>query len=203
MKRFLGALFLAVFFCAAFPASAHAALTSSQIDSILGLLTAFDADSATVARVRATLMGNSAPTAGTLWFGAGTQPTAGEVDRNSVDVPFTTITLSNNSAAAATIYTITVERAGSASDSSVRSIELLQGGTTLATASGLDSKHQATLAPQSLTVAAGNTVTLTLVADLSNKARSNKTLGLTVVALNASSPVSGVLPLTGTLQKID
>lgn len=203
MKRFFSIVFLSVFVFTAFPASAQAALTSSQINSILDLLTAFDADSSTVARVRATLMGGAAPAAGTLWFGAGVQPVKTDISRTSVNVPFTTITLSNNSAAEATIYTITVERAGSASDSSIRSIELLQGGMTLATASGLDSKHQATLVPESFAVAAGSTITLTLVADLSTKARSNKTLGLTVVALNASSPISGVLPLTGTLHKID
>ncbi len=203
MKKFLGSIFFAFFLCAAFPASAQAALNASQINSILDLLTAFDADSATVARVRATLMGNAAPTAGTLWFGAGVQPVATEISRSATDIPFTTITLTNNSASAATIYTITVERAGTASDSSVRTIELLQGSTLIASTNTLDSKHQAVLTPQNLAVPAGGTITLTLTGDLSSKARSNKTLGLSVVALNTSSPLSGVLPLVGTLQKID
>ncbi len=203
MKKFFGTVFLALFICVAFPLSAQAALTSSQIDSILGLLTAFDADPVTVAQVRATLLGGAAPAAGTLWFGAGAQPTAGEISRSDAAIPFTTITLTNNSTSAAIIYTITVERAGSASDSSVRTIELLQSNTTIASTNTLDTKHQATLAPKDLTVAAGSTITLTLSGTLSSKARSNKTLGLTVVALNASSPLSGVLPLVGTLHKID
>lgn len=202
MKRLAITALLASALFITLPTPAQAALTSSQIDAVLGLLSAFNTDSDTISRVRATLRGGAAPTPGTLWFGAGTQPTATEVARNSTDIPFTTVTLTNNSSVSATIYTITVLRAGTASDSAVRTITLMDGATSLASATDLDTKHQATLAPENLTIPAGQSMTLTLAGDLSNKARSNKTIGLTVVALNTSSPISGALPLEGTLYTI-
>lgn len=198
------ALMLACAVLLASPAPAQAALTTAQVEAVLSLLAAFNADSATIANVRASLGGTTAPASGSLWFGAGIQPSATIVERGAEDVPFTTLTLANNTGATATIYTITVQRAGTGSDSSLRAIELKNtAGAILASATSLDSKHQATLTPSTLTIAPGQSITLTLAGDLSSKARSGKTLGLTVVAINASSPLAGTLPLTGTLQKVD
>ncbi len=184
------------------PAPAQAALTSAQVEAVLNLLSAFGADAKIISNVRATLGGTATPAAGSLWFGAGQEPAVLTVEPGTERVPCTTISLINNSGGAVIIYTLTVERAGTASDSSLSEASLIgAAGAVLATAPTLG-KHQTTLTPGALTLAKGQSLTLTVAGTVAKSARANRTVGLTVVAVNASSPILGSLPLTGVLHKI-
>lgn len=191
------------------PIEAQAALLPQQVEAVIALLSAFGADKTVIANVRATLGGGTttaAPTAaGSLGFAPGVQPPRLTLSPSTNDVPFTVVYLLNNTTAQVEIYTVTVERYGTASDSYLRSAQLRDAsGTTRDTVSSFDTRHQATLAGNGLTLAAGGSAVVTIVGDLTNKrATSNKTIGLKVVAINASAPLLGTLPVSGTTHTID
>lgn len=205
MKRLTtGALFAGALLLS--PATAQAALTQAQAQAVLDLLSAFGADAAVIQNVRTTLLGGPAIGVGatrSLGFGPATPPAELRVARGTARVPFTTLTLTNHTSAAATIYSLSVERHGSGSDSALSKVELVDAsGIAHAQSTSFDSRHQTILAP-TMTLTAGQSITLTVTGDVSASARRGKTAGLSIVAINASTPVSGTLPLVGTLQRVE
>lgn len=204
MRRLLFAAALGAVLVA--PTPAGAALLPQQVDAVLALLDAFGASESVVANVRAALRGgaSTAPSAaGSLGFAAAVQPPPLRLLRGTERVPFTAVSLVNNTNAVVDIYTVTIERQGSGTDSAISTVSLL-GDSMVASASGFDSKHQVNLPTNGLTLAAGASATITIAGDISSKkTRSGRTVGLTVLAINASAPLLGTLPIGGTLHTLD
>lgn len=179
------------------PASAQAALTEAQLATLLSMLTKFGESATTIQAIQAAL-GASAGTTGSLSFAPGTQPTAQEVKPGTESVSFTTVVITNNTKAAVTLYSLVVERGGTSTDANLKNLVLMQGTQALGnTVRSLDSRHQASLSANDLVLAAGQSVTLTVAADISTKKSRNRTVELAVVAVNSSSPIAGSLPLAG------
>lgn len=155
----------------------------------------------------ASLCGGSTPTTpttgGSVVVGAAAQPVNSLAPAGANRVPFTTFTITNNSAAQVTVNSITVQRTGLGVDANFSGIVLVdQNGLQIGTAKTLNSNHQANLDGFVLNV--GETKTLTVAGNISSSnAQSGQIVSLQVVAVNTGATVGGALPITGASQTIN
>ncbi len=136
---------------------------------------------------------------------AGAQPANALAPQGAARVPFTTITLKNNSGSVATVNGITVERTGLGVDSNFGGIVLIDAANSvqLGTAKTLNSNHQATIG-DSFTINPGETKTLTVAGNIASASNvSGQIVSLQVVAVAATVPVAGSLPITGASHTIN
>ena len=149
--------------------------------------------------------GSTTPTGPGLTVSASAQPANSLADQSATRVPFTTFTLTNNSSAAVTINSVTVQRTGFANDAVFSGIVLLdQTGAQIGVSSTLNSNHQANIG-SSFVLNAGQSMTYTVAGNMASSlsAYSGQIASLQVVAINSSSAVSGSLPITGASQTIN
>jgi len=146
------------------------------------------------------------PTGPGITVNAGSQPTNSLAPSSASRVPFTTLTLTNNSGVVQTVNGITVERTGLGVDANFAGIVLVDSTNNiqLGNAKTLNSNHQATVG-DTFTINPGETKTLTVAGNIAAAAtaQSGQIVSLKIVAVNSSAAVSGVLPITGASHTIN
>ncbi len=149
--------------------------------------------------------GTTTPTGPGLTVMAGAQPANALAPQGAARVPFTTLTVKNNSGSVATVNGITVERTGLGVDANFGGIVLIDAvnNIQLGTAKTLNSNHQATVG-DSFTINPGETKTLTVAGNIASASNvSGQIVSLQVVAINATVPVAGSLPIMGASHTIN
>ncbi|KKW19240.1 MAG: hypothetical protein UY63_C0017G0017 [Parcubacteria group bacterium GW2011_GWA2_51_10] len=138
------------------------------------------------------------PVTGSVTIMAGMQPANSLAPENAANVPFTNVTLTNNSSAAVTINSVTVERAGLAQDAVFSGLILLDGTMRIGSSKTLNSNHQATL-DAAVTLQPGQSKMLTVAADMNSSLDSyaGQVGSLSVIGVNTTATVSGSLPIVG------
>jgi len=145
------------------------------------------------------------PTGPGLTVTAGAQPANALAPQGAARVPFTTFTVTNNSGSVATVNGITVERVGLGVDGNLSGVVLIDAvnNIQLGTAKTLNSNHQATVG-DSFTINPGETKTLTVAGNISSVSNvSGQIVSLQVVAIAATVPVVGTLPIMGASHTIN
>lgn len=201
ISRFLGGLFI-VGVCM-FAVPAQAALNPGQANAIVLLLVSFGADDATIANVWRALGGSTGAVStntGSLSFIEATRPDNESIFPGATAVPFTTFAVTNGTNAPATIYSVTVEQAGQGKDTNVESVMVVGANTATSTPKPL-SGSQVDL-DSAITLSPWQSITLTVAANISPRARAGQTVRLEVVAINASVPTKGDLPVLGSARSI-
>ena len=144
-------------------------------------------------------------TGGQISVSASAQPVNSLAVVSASRVPFTTFTVTNNSSAAVTVNSVTVQRVGLGVDANFSGVVLLdQNGLQTGTAKTLNSNHQANL--DGFTLAAGASQTFTVAGNIQTDAGgadSGQVVALQVVAINTSATVSGSLPISGASHTIN
>ncbi len=133
-----------------------------------------------------------------LAVAAGTQPASSLFPLNSTRVPFTVLKMTAGSSDV-TVNSLTAERTGLAVDASFSGVVLLdEMGTQVGIAKTLNSVHQVIL-NEPFTVKAGQTRVMTLAGNgaTSSNSRGGQIAYLSLVAVSASSDVTGNLPVVG------
>lgn len=144
--------------------------------------------------------------AGTLTVSlASDTPAAGVAVEKASRVPFTKIALTAG-ATAVTVTAITAQRTGLASDSALSSVALIDNATNLQVGLNqtLNSIHQVTVR-ENLTIPANTTKYYTLAANMPTTLDSyaGQVAALSLVSVETTATVSGVLPITGNGQTIN
>jgi len=201
-SKFLGSLFIVGVCIVAVPA--QAAVTPSQANAIVLLLVSFGADDATIANIWKTLTGGTAgvtsiTNSGSLSFIEATRPDNTSIMPGATSTPFTAFSLTNSTNAPATIYSITVEQTGD-KDSNVEGVMIVDAKDMVSTPKPL-SGGQVDL-DSGITLAPGESVLLTVAANISAKAKAGQKVQLEVVAINASVPIKGDLPILGSTRSV-
>ena len=202
-SQIVGSLFLVGACIFAIPA--QAVLNPGQANAIILLLVSFGADDATIANVWRALTGGASgvtPTAnsGSLSFVEATRPDNTSVVPGDSAVPFTTFALTNSTNAPATIYSITVEQTGKGKNTNVEGVMVVGANTAASTPKSL-SGSQVDL-DSAIILSPGQSITLTVAANISAKAKAGQKVQLEVVAINASVPIKGDLPILGSTRSI-
>ncbi|MEK9167807.1 MAG: peptidoglycan-binding domain-containing protein, partial [Patescibacteria group bacterium] len=143
--------------------------------------------------------GTGTPTGTGITVSAATHPANSLAPQGASRVPFTKITLTNNSGAAVTVNGITVERTGLGADSAFSGVVLVDDtNLQVGISKTLNSNHQAVVG-DTFTLAAGETKNLTVAGNMAadNSTRAGQVVSLTVVAVNTTATVAGSLPITG------
>lgn len=185
-----------------FALPAQAALNPGQANAIVLLLVSFGADDATIAAVWRALGGSAGAASihsGSLSFVEVARPDNTSVLPGATAVPFTAFALTNNTNALATIYSVTVEQTGRGKDSNIQDVMLVGSGSASSTPQPLNGS-QVDL-DSGLTLLPGQSITLTVVATIAPKAKAGQ-LQLEVVAINASVPIKGDLPISGSTHAV-
>lgn len=133
-----------------------------------------------------------------LAVAAGTQPASSLFPLNSTRVPFTVIKMTAGTSDV-TVNSLTAERTGLAVDASFSGVVLLdETGTQVGIAKTLNSAHQVIL-NEPFTVKAGQTRVMTLAGNgaTSSNSRGGQIAYLSLVAVDASAEVTGLLPVVG------
>ncbi len=135
------------------------------------------------------------------------QPTGGNAVQGTLEVPFTTFVLTNNSDAATFTYDFYIRKTGTASDAAITRVlirHLLPTQGTVST-NGIYSPTvwrvgQNPSYVYTFSLAAGESRSFTIIGQMSTNYGTDvgKTVGLELTAVNASLPVSTTLPVTGT-----
>jgi len=133
-----------------------------------------------------------------LTVSAASQPVNSLAVQGAARVPFTKFTVTAGSKDV-TLNNVTVERAGFMNKAVYSGVVLLdQNGMQLGTSKTLNSVFQASVG-ETVVIPAGQSRTFTIAANMAASLASyaGEVGGLNVVGISASSPVSGVLPITG------
>jgi hypothetical protein len=133
------------------------------------------------------------------------QPANMLAPKNAARVPFTKIDLTAGTDGDVTVDSVVVERTGQGSDDAFAGIVLMNtDGTLIGIAKTLNSAHQATVGT-SFTIPAGTTKTVVIGANMNSSlsSQTGETPALSVVAVNTSATVTGVLPITGATHTIN
>jgi len=150
--------------------------------------------------------GGTGTTGGSVTVNAGVQPVNSLAPQGASRVPFTTFTITNNSNAAVTINSVTVQRAGLAQDAAFSGIVLLDGnGLQIGTAKTLNSNHQANLGDVGFSIPAGSSASFTVAGNMASSlsAYTGQVAQIQVVAINTGATVSGSLPISGASQTLN
>jgi hypothetical protein len=164
-------------------------------------------------RAKANMMGSSCtggtgttPTGAGLSVAAAAQPTNSLAPQGASRVPFTKLTLTNNSGAAVTVNGITVERTGLGQNAVFSGIVLVDDttNTQVGTSKTLNSNYQAVVG-DTFTVNPGETKRFTIAGNMATPLTSyaGQVVGLSVVGVNTSATVSGSLPITGAYHTVN
>ena len=144
------------------------------------------------------------PTGPGITVTATAQPSNALAPLGSNRLPFTNFMVTNNTAAAVTVNSVTIERTGLGVDANFSGVVLIDSGALqLGTAKTLNSNHQASL--DGFTLNPGETKSLTVAGNISSTATANngQIVSLKVVAINSSAPVAGSLPIVGASHTIN
>lgn len=145
---------------------------------------------------------------GTVQVMAGTQPANSLAVEGATRVPFTTFTVTNTSAAAATISNVTVQKNGLGDKAVFDGIILVDAaGTAYGNAKTMNSNNQAIL-DAGMTLQPGQSIQLTvagnmLVGSSALDAYAGQVIGLSVVGVNSNGTVTGSLPISGAMHTIN
>jgi len=140
------------------------------------------------------------PSGSGLTVTAGVQPTASLIPLNAARVPFTVVRFTASYDGDVTVNSLTVERTGLADDDALDSIALLdEASLQIGLSKTLNSVHQVIL-NEPFTVKAGQTRTMTIAANAPTSGSTNagQVPFLSLVSVNTSAVVNGILPITGT-----
>ncbi len=151
--------------------------------------------------------GTTVPTGPGVTVTAGAQPANSLAPGGAARVPFTTFTLTNNTSAAVTINGVTVQRSGLAQDQVFTGLALVDSnGLQIGISKTLNSNHQATVGG-TWTLGPGQSQTLTVVGNMQSAATlasyAGQVVSVSLVGVNTSVPVNGVLPITGAQQTVN
>ncbi len=153
-----------------------------------------------------TVPGTTPTTGGAVSVSAGAQPVNSLAVVSASRIPFTTFTLTNNSSAAVTVNSITVQRTGLGVDANFSGIVLLdQNNLQVGTSKTLNSNHQVNIG-DTFTLAAGASMAFTVAGNIQTDAGgadAGQVVSLQVVAINTSATVSGSLPINGASHTIN
>lgn len=144
------------------------------------------------------------PTGPGITVSATAQPSNALAPLGSNRLPFTNFMVTNNTAAAVTVNSVTIERTGLGVDANFSGVVLVDSGALqIGTAKTLNSNHQASL--DGFTLNPGESKSLTVAGNISSTATSNngQIVSLKVVAINSSAPVAGSLPIVGASHTIN
>ncbi len=146
------------------------------------------------------------PTGPGITVSAASQPANSLAVASAARVPFTTFTLTNNSSAAVTVNSVTVQRTGLGVDANFSGVVLLDSnGIQIGNAKTFNSNHQANVGDTGFTLGAGASMTFTVAGNMANSSTvaAGQVVSLQVVAVNTSAPVSGSLPIVGASHTIN
>lgn len=149
--------------------------------------------------------GGTGTTGGMVTVSAAAQPVNSLAPQGASRVPFTTFTITNNSSAAVTVNSVTVQRVGLGVDANFSGIVLLDSnGLQIGTAKTLNSNHQANVGDVGWSIPAGTSQTYTVAGNIATGQSTNgQVVALQVVAVNTGATVSGSLPISGASQTIN
>ena len=134
-----------------------------------------------------------------------TTPVATSIPKNVARVPFTKVNLTAANDGAVTINSITVKRIGLSSYSTIDKVWAEKDGVIVASKKSMNSNDESILTfSPAFVVAAGQTVTLDLVASLNGTGSGN--MGLSIASASAvsatSASVSGSFPINGNIMSL-
>ncbi|MFC1756707.1 beta strand repeat-containing protein [Patescibacteria group bacterium] len=137
----------------------------------------------------------------------GTQPGAGLFPVAATRVPFTVVNFTASADGDVTVDSIVVERTGLLDDDAFSGVALVdENDIQIGLAKTLNSSHQVTLS-EDFVVKAGSTRTMTIVGNALSAAPSTSNAGqagyLSLITVNSSATVNGLLPITGSSQTIN
>ena len=136
---------------------------------------------------------------GNLNVGMASQPANSLAPEGAARVPFTNFTLTNNSGAAVTVNSVTVQKSGLGNKAAFDGIILVDdAGMQYGNAKTLNSNNVATL-DAGFTLNPGQTKTFTVAGNMAASLDdyTGQVLSITVTGINTSATVSGSLPITG------
>ncbi|PIP87371.1 hypothetical protein COW81_00650 [Candidatus Campbellbacteria bacterium CG22_combo_CG10-13_8_21_14_all_36_13] len=134
-----------------------------------------------------------------LTVSAATQPAVTLAPANAARLPFTRVTFTAGNDGDVTVNSLVVQRGGLSQNAAFAGIVLLdENGTQVGVAKTLNSENQATLS-EPFVVKAGQSRTMTIAANMASSLTSyaGEVASLSLVAVNSSATVVGVLPITG------
>lgn len=138
-------------------------------------------------------------TGGNLSVGAAAQPANSLAPKGTSRVPFTVFTLTNNSGAAVTVNSVTVQRTGLGQDAAFAGVILVdEMGNQLGNARTFNSNHQVN-AGDAFVINPGQTKTISVMGNMASSLAdyAGQVVSLSVVGINTNGTVSGVLPISG------
>lgn len=139
-----------------------------------------------------------------LTVSKGDQPQSALAPAGAGGVPFTTVTLTAG-ASDVTVNSITVRRSGAGADGAFDSVALNdEDGSQIGDEKYFDSSHQVVF-NEPITISAHTSTMLTVVGNMTDDTSdfAGQMPVLEVVAIDASAPVSGTLPIDGTAQTVN
>lgn len=148
----------------------------------------------------AQLAASAATTGGLSVSLASDTPAAMTIPSKATSVPFLKFNLSASSGSA-TVSAVTIKQSGVGATTTVSNVYLYDGSTRLTSGRTLNSStREATFSGLGISLAAGQTKTLTVVVDMADNATGGDTIQYSVqnaAAIQGSATVSGVFPVTG------
>jgi len=145
------------------------------------------------------------PTTSTLIIRTATQVASTLAPEGAARVPFTRFTVEAFGGSSAILSNVTVQRIGFASNAVFNSVVLLdENGRQLGNTRTLNANNQATIS-EPITIPAGSSRTFTVAGNMAANldAYQGQSAGLSVVNLSSPSPISGILPINGTLHTVN
>ena len=145
------------------------------------------------------------PTGPGITVSAAAQPANSLAPKKAIRVPFTNITLTNNTGAAVTITGVTVQRTGLAADAAFASVVLIDSnGLQIGNTQTWNSNHTAIIGG-TFTLAAGSSMQYTVAGNMATDetAYAGQVASIAVTGVNTSVAVNGSLPITGASQTIN
>ncbi|PJA08905.1 hypothetical protein COX68_03655 [Candidatus Falkowbacteria bacterium CG_4_10_14_0_2_um_filter_41_15] len=132
-------------------------------------------------------------------------PIGTSIPNNGARIPFTKVNLSAANDGAITVSSITVKRIGLSSYSNIDQVWAEKAGVIVAAKKSMNSSDESILTfVSALTVPAGETVTLDIIASLKNSGSGNIGLGIASAAMVSatSATVTGSFPVNGNLMSL-
>jgi hypothetical protein len=142
--------------------------------------------------------GNTTTVSGTMTATlSAAQPVSGYLPKGATGVTMIKVDVRNGGSTATTIDSITVARTGLGNNADFAALYVYEGANRLTTARSFTTSDDFTASGLNLSIAAGETKTLSIVADISGTATNGDVNSVKVVSVSSGSVVAAGLPIAG------
>ncbi len=191
----------------------EAAMTANRFNAsnVLTLSTTITAGGNSITGAEFVNVAQNGSTGGVVVTGSGLMvslnsatPAASSIPTNAVNVPFTKVNFTAANDGAVTINTVAFTRTGIGNASNFNNVYLYDGATRLTTGRSVNSStNKVTFTGLNYTIAAGQTKTLTLTADIAGSGNNNS-FGIASASdiTSTGANVTGSFPITGNTMNI-